>query len=289
MMFTELAPGLIDNLILTAALSLGIQIVLWLVSMKTRDATIADWWWGMGYATIALVTYANTYGVGVESRKLLITVLTVIWGVRLSVHLIARSVADRRELDRYENYRKEATAKGEHLQWYLYKKIFGIQGVMMWIVSLPVQVAQFYLKPVELGIVALIGCAIWVIGFSIESYTDWQLAQFKADPANKGKILNSGLWYYTRHPNYFGEALVWWGIFLIACDNWIGLVTILSPIRMHHRMAHRQGIGWLEKKMSTLRPEYADYIARTNRFYPWPPKAAGKEPGASGNTGLSKS
>lgn len=271
-MSADLAPGLVDNLILTALLCLGAQLVLWLISMKTRDATIADWWWGLGYATIALVTYANTSGVGVESRRLLITALTVVWGVRLSLHLIARSLADKRELDRYENYRKQARAAGENLQWYLYKKIFGIQGVMMWIVSLPVQVAQFYLQPTQLGIAALVGTALWCVGFTIESLTDWQLARFKADPANKGKVLDTGLWHYTRHPNYFGEALLWWGIFLIACDNWIGLVTILSPIRMHHRMAYRQGIGWLEDKMRNLRPEYADYIARTNRFYPWFPR-----------------
>jgi steroid 5-alpha reductase family enzyme len=272
-MFADLAPGLLTNLLLTAAISFGVQLALWLISLKTRDATLADWWWGLGYATIALFTYVNTQGVGVESRKLLITACTVIWGVRLSAHLVIRSHADRwRELDRYEKYRLDAAREGRNVNWYIYRKVFGIQGLMMWITSLPVQVTQFYLRPAELGTVALIGAAVWLAGFLIEAFCDWQLARFKADPANQGRVLNTGLWYFTRHPNYFGEALLWWGIFLIACDHWIGLFTIVSPIRMHHRMAYRQGIGWLEQKMSGLRPEYRDYIARTNRFYPWLPR-----------------
>lgn len=272
-MFENLAPGLVHNLVYTAIIALGVQVVLWLVCLRLRDATLADWWWGLGYATIAVFTYLHTWGVGVESRKLLITAVTVIWGVRLSLHLIDRSRRDRwRELDRYENYRKEAQARGQSVAWVMYRKVFGIQGVMMWITSLPVQVTQFYLEPVQLGWLAMLGAAIWLTGFLIEAGTDWQLARFKADPANKGKVLDKGLWYYTRHPNYFGEALLWWGIFLIACEHPIGLLTIVSPIRMHHRMAYRAGIVWLEGKMSRHRPEYADYVARTNRFYPWFPK-----------------
>ncbi|VTU14713.1 putative membrane protein [Variovorax sp. SRS16] len=275
-MCADLAPGLLVNLLMTAVLSLGVQFLLWRISVKTGDATLADWWWGLGYGTIALVTYAHTAGVGVESRKLLITACALIWGVRLSAHLVMRSRADGwRELDRYENYRKQAAAAGIDADWYIYRKVFGIQGIMMWITSLPLQVAQFYLQPTELGPVAMIGLAVWAIGFFMEALCDWQLGRFKADPSNKGRVLDTGFWRYTRHPNYFGEALVWWGIFLIACDHWVGLFTIVSPLRMHHRMAYRQGIGWLEAKMSNLRPEYADYIRRTNRFYPWFPKRRG--------------
>ena len=272
-MTADLAPGLPLHLFYTACIALGAQLILWAVSMRTGDATLADWWWGLGYATIALFTYFQTQGVGVESRKLLIVACTVIWGVRLSVHLVARSRADRwRELDRYEKYRQDAVREGRNVNWTIYRRVFGIQGVMMWITSLPVQVTQFYLRPTELGTIAIVGACVWLAGFTIEAYCDRQLARFKADPANRGKVLDTGLWYYTRHPNYFGEALLWWGIFLIACDNWIGLFTIVSPIRMHHRMAYRQGIVWLEQKMSNLRPEYRDYVARTNRFYPWFPK-----------------
>jgi len=278
----DLAPGLVANLLMTAAISFGAQLVLWLVSMRTKDATAADWWWGLGYGTIAVFTYFNTAGVGVESRKLLIVACTVIWGVRLSAHLVMRSKADQwRELDRYEKYRVDARKAGVNVNAYVYRKVFGIQGLMMWLVSLPVQVTQFYLRPTQLGTIAIVGALLWLVGFSIEAVTDRQLARFKADPSNKGKLLDAGLWRYTRHPNYFGEALLWWGIFLIACDNWIGVFTIVSPLRMHYRMAYRRGIGWLEEKMSSQKPAYRDYVARTNRFYPWFPRGSASPPSGS--------
>jgi steroid 5-alpha reductase family enzyme len=269
-MSADFAPGLVNNLIFTACISFGVQFILWLIHMKTRDATLADWWWGLGYATIALFTYFNTMGVGVESRKLLITLLTVAWGVRLSAHLIIRSYRDKwRELDRYENYRKAAS---KNVGWVMYRKVFGIQGLMMWIVSLPVQVTQFYLVPTEIGTIAMIGTALWLFGFLLEWGTDWQLANFKADPANRERVLNWGWWRYTRHPNYFGEACAWWGIYLVACDNLAGWWVIVSPLRMHYRMAYRMGLVWLEEKMTNNKPGYADYVARTNRFYPWFPR-----------------
>jgi steroid 5-alpha reductase family enzyme len=272
-MSADLAPGLFNNLLLTAAISLGVQFALWLVCTRTHNATIADWWWGLGYATLASVTYFNTRGVGVESRKLLLVFCALLWGLRLSTHLFLRSRADGwRELDRYEKYRLDAAKLGKNPDWYIYRKVFGIQGLMMWIVSLPLQVPQFYLRPTRLGTIVLLGGIVWLSGFLIEAICDWQLTRFKADAANKNTVLSQGLWHFTRHPNYFGEALVWWGIFLIACDNWIGIFTIVSPLRMHYRMAYRQGLAWLETKISNGRPEYRRYVARTNRFYPWFPK-----------------
>jgi steroid 5-alpha reductase family enzyme len=272
-MSADLAPGLLNNLLLTAAISLGVQFALWLISVRFRNATLADWWWGLGYATMAMVTYFNTRGVGVESRKLLLVGCALLWGLRLSAHLFLRSRADGwRELDRYEKHREDAAKLGKNANWYIYRKIFGIQGVMMWIVSLPLQVPQFYLRPTQLGPIAIVGASLWLVGFLIEASCDWQLARFKAEPSNQGKVLAHGLWHFTRHPNYVGEALVWWGIFLIACDNWIGLFTIISPLRMHYRMAYRQNLPWLETKITKHRPGYSDYAARTNRFYPWFPK-----------------
>ena len=270
---SDFAPGLVQNLIWTALISFGVQIVIWQVSMRTRDATIADWWWGSGYATIAIFTYLNTWGEGVESRKLLITAMATIWGLRLSYHLAKRSRVEQEELRRYTAYRQEAKAKNANEQWTLFRKIFGLQGLMMWIVSLPLQAVQFYTVPVELGIAAMIGTALWVIGFTLEWYCDAELARFKADPAKKGQVLDTGFWRYTRHPNYVGEALLWWGIFLVACDNFgAGWWTIVSPLRMHYRMAYRQGIAPLEKDIAARRPAYAEYVRRTNRFYPWFPR-----------------
>jgi len=121
---------------------------------------------------------------------------------------------------------------------------------------------------------AMIGAVLWLFGFLLEWGTDWQLANFKADPANRERVLNGGWWRYTRHPNYFGEACAWWGIYLVACDNLAGWWVIVSPLRMHYRMAYRQGLVWLEEKMTSNKSGYADYVARTNRFYPWFPKPA---------------
>ncbi len=258
-MLADLAPGLLNNLLATAAISFGVQIVLWLICMKTEDATPADWWWGLGYATIALYTWFNTAGVGLESRRLLITACTVIWGVRLSLHLILRSYADRwRELDRYEKYRVDAAKAGMNVNWYIYRKVFGTQGPMMWIVSLPVQVAQFYLRPTELGAIAIVGAVLWTVGFVIEASCDFQLARFKAAPANKGNVLDHGLWYFSRLPHRLRQL-----------DR-----PVDDRLAAAHALPHGLplGIGWLEEKMSNQRPQYRDYIARTNRFYPWLPK-----------------
>lgn len=271
-MEAQFIPGLVNNLIFTACISMGAQIVNWVINMVTDDATIADWWWGTGYGVIALFTYFNTYGQGVESRKLLVVALALLWGLRLSYHLVKRSRDEKEELRRYTAYRKLAKHPSQ-VKWILLRKIFALQGLMMWITSLPLQVIQFYAGPPTLGWFAYIGALVWLIGFALEWYTDAELTRFKKDPAKQGQVLDTGFWRYTRHPNYVGEAVLWWGIFLIACENFgAGWWTIASAIRMHHRMAYRRGIAPLEQDIASRRPGYAAYVARTNRFYPWFPR-----------------
>jgi steroid 5-alpha reductase family enzyme len=153
------------------------------------------------------------------------------------------------------------------------RHVFFKQGVSMWITSLPVQVGQFWLRPESLGLVAWIGVALWTIGFVFESVGDWQLSRFKADPRNRGQIMQSGLWRYTRHPNYFGDACVWWGIFLVACDHWLGLAVVFAPLRMTNSLVNRTGKKLLEKKMRRERPEYDEYVRKTSGFFPWKPRA----------------
>jgi steroid 5-alpha reductase family enzyme len=138
---------------------------------------------------------------------------------------------------------------------------------------MPVQLAQYLQLPTTLGVPALLGALLWLIGFLFEAISDRQLARFKADPANEGRILDTGLWRYTRHPNYFGNACLWWGLWLVACDHWIGLLTVFSPLLMNYFLLNVTGKKLLEKKMSRQRPGYADYIARTSGFFPWPPKS----------------
>ena len=121
-------------------------------------------------------------------------------------------------------------------------------------------------------IAAYVGILLWIVGFTFEAVADWQLARFKADPSNRGRVLDHGLWRYSRHPNYFGNACLWWGLWLIACDHPIGIATVFSPVLMTHFLLNVTGKKLLEKRMSRARPEYADYVARTPGFFPWFPR-----------------
>lgn len=265
---TVLAPGLLANLAMTAVLLLVCQLSLWALSIRLRDASIVDIFWGPAFALVAVATYLHQQDVGVESRKLLIVGLTCAWAIRLGVYVYLRS-RGHGEDPRYTAFRKHATGN-ENL--FILKNVFLSQGRSMWITSIPVQFGQFLLKPDSLGPMAWIGVVVWTIGFAFETIGDWQLARFKRDPANEGRVMDLGLWRYTRHPNYFGDACVWWGLFLIACDHWIGLITIFAPLRMTNSLVNRTGKKLLEKKMRRTRPDYEAYIARTSGFFPWPPR-----------------
>ena len=150
------------------------------------------------------------------------------------------------------------------------RSIFLTQAVAIWFVSLPVQVAMF--EPSEPGVLLWVGIAVWAVGFGFESVGDWQLARFRADPASKGQVMDRGLWRYTRHPNYFGDATVWWGLWLIAAQQWAGAITILSPVLMTWTLTRKTGKPLLEQGMADRRPGYADYVERTSGFFPLPPK-----------------
>lgn len=264
----ELASGLLFNLVMTLALILLCQVLLWGLSLRLNDASIADIFWGPGFAVIAVATWLHLYGQGVAERKALILGLTCIWAARLGIYVYWRAKG-KGEDPRYTAFRKHATGNPN---LFILRNIFLKQGWAMWITSIPVQVGQFYLQPSELGFMAMLGCAVWLVGILFESVGDWQLTRFKANPANKGRIMDTGLWRYTRHPNYFGDACVWWGLFFIACDHWIGILTIFAPLRMTNSLMNRTGKKLLEKRMLKTRPEYADYVARTNGFFPWFPR-----------------
>lgn len=263
-----LAPGLLGNLVMTALLILLCQLALWALSIRLRDASIVDIFWGPSFALIAVATWLNVQDVGVESRKLLIVALTCIWSLRLGVYIWLRA-RGHGEDPRYTAFRKHATGN-ENI--FILRNVYLAQGRAMWITSLPVQVGQFLVRPESIGLIAWIGVAVWTMGFLFETVGDWQLARFRANPANAGRIMDQGLWRYTRHPNYFGDACVWWGLCLIACDHWIGLISLYGPWRMTHSLVNRTGKALLEKKMRKTRPEYEAYIARTSGFFPWPPK-----------------
>jgi steroid 5-alpha reductase family enzyme len=253
-------------LITTALGALLAQLLLWLTSLRRRDASIVDIYWGLGFAQIAIITAALAGGY--PWRKLLLTVLTVLWGARLGFYLFWRNAG------RGEDYRYQAMRRhyGTRFPLVSLLTVFGLQGALMWIVSLPVQLGQIAVAPAHLTGLDAAGAALWALGLTFEAVGDWQLARFKADPAHAGAVMDRGLWRYTRHPNYFGDACVWWGLWLIAAaaGAWW---TVVSPALMTLLLLKVSGVAMLERTIGKRRPGYAEYVARTSAFVPWLPKS----------------
>jgi steroid 5-alpha reductase family enzyme len=249
------------NLAVCAGAVLVLLGAVFAVSVRRDRHDLIDVAWGMGFALIAVVSLLLS-----PDPHLLIAVLTVVWGVRLAVHIGARNLG-RPEDPRYVAIRRKAKG-GPNL--HLARVVYLTQGAIMLFVSLPVQVAQYVPAPPAWLVAA--GSAVWLVGFVFEAVGDWQLSRFKADPASRGRLMTTGLWRYTRHPNYFGDAAVWTGLYLLACGSWAGAATIGSPVVMVWLLAGGSGKPMTEKHMRQSRPEYADYVARTSGFLPLPPK-----------------
>jgi steroid 5-alpha reductase family enzyme len=250
---------------LTAAIViLAVVVITWLISLALRDASVIDPVWPLGFVAVAITAFV--VGDGDEGRRLLLLVLVAVWGLRLSGYLVIRN-AGKGEDFRYAAMREK---RGRNFWIISLVTVFMLQGVLMWIVSLPVQLAAVPGR--ALGWLAVVGTVMWGIGVAFESIGDWQLARFKANPDNRGKVLDTGLWRYTRHPNYFGDFLVWWGIFLIAAESGPGALGIAGPLLMTLLLVKVSGAGLLEKDIATRRPGYAQYVRRTSGFIPRPPR-----------------
>lgn len=239
------------------------MLLVWLLSLKLKDASIVDIFWGAGFAMIAVVSFAVADGAA--PRKWLTLVLAVVWGARLAWHIGSRNIG-RGEDYRYQAMRRRHGARFPIVSLYT---VFALQGALMWIISLPLQAAQVAAVPDHLTALDYAGALVWLVGFGFEAVGDWQLRRFKSDPANAGKLMDRGLWALTRHPNYFGDAMVWWGYFLIACaaGAWW---TIFSPALMTFLLMKVSGVAMLEKNLRKTKPEYEAYARRTNAFFPWP-------------------
>ena len=232
--------SLVDLLLLNFGLIAGIMLTLWLVSLPLRNASIVDVFWGVGFVFIVWVTF---FAAGSMSpRSLLICVLTSLWGLRLAGYLAWRN------LGKGEDYRYGAMRErfGRRFPLISLFVVFWLQGLIMWLVAFPIQTAQF--GAASLGWIDAIGASVWAVGWLFESIGDLQLARFKADPVNRGKVMDRGLWRYTRHPNYFGDFLVWWGLYCIAAVGgawW----TIFSPILMSVLLIRVSGVTLLEHSL----------------------------------------
>jgi steroid 5-alpha reductase family enzyme len=248
----------------------AILLVLWAWSLVRRDASIVDLYWGPGFFVIALVAGALASD-GAPSRRLLVAALAAVWGLRLGGYLLWRNWG------RGEDFRYRAMRErhGDRFGPWSLVSVFAFQGLLMWIISLPLQVAQFSPTPTHLGWLDGVGSLLWSAGVLFEAVADLQLARFKRDPENTSRVMDRALWRYTRHPNYFGDFLVWWGFFLVALATPHGLWTIASPILMSVLLLRVSGVPLLERSLIERRPGYREYVERTSAFFPWPPRARG--------------
>lgn len=237
----------------------------WSISLIRRNVTIVDSLWGMGFVLIAWLTFLLSDGF--LGRKLLICLLVTIWGLRLTTHLTLRNHG-RGEDPRYGQWRKKSGSRFWLVSLF---KVFLLQAAFLWVIALALQWGQMAPEPGVFTPLDCLGTALWIIGFLFEALSDHQLARFKSDPANRGHVMDRGLWAWSRHPNYFGESLLWWGVFLIALATPNAAWTIVSPILITAVLLKMTGIPLMEKAIVHSRPGYKAYIARTSAFFPWFP------------------
>lgn len=249
----------------SAVVVLAAVLVLWLISVRVRDASIVDPFWGCGFILVCVVA-CSTNG-PLSTRNWLLTGLTMVWGARLSLHLWRRNRGhgeDRR-------YAAMRARHGPRFWWVSLFTVFLLQGVILWFVSLPIQACAAQRAQSSPGWLDLSGSLLWAVGLGFEAIGDWQLARFRSNPANAGRVLDQGLWRFTRHPNYFGDCCVWWGLYLLAAAGGAGW-TIASPLLMTVLLLRVSGVSLLESTIVDRRPDYAAYRRRTNAFFPGPPR-----------------
>jgi steroid 5-alpha reductase family enzyme len=261
------------DIVLLALVGLGFAAayvtLIWAMSLALRNASIIDIFWGPGFALLTLV-YALFSDDGYARRQLVVLALVAVWGLRLGLHILARN-AGHGEDYRYQKMREDA---GGAFWWRSLFTVFLLQGALMWVISAPLLAAVHSEDPDSLTLVDAMGGAVWAIGFFFEAVGDFQLSRFKANPANRGKVMDRGLWRYTRHPNYFGDATLWWGYWIIAAGTPWGFVTVLSPTIMTFMLLRVSGAALLERTIRRRRPDYEEYEKRTSAFIPLPPRKA---------------
>ena len=243
-----------------------IMFVTWLLSVAVKNASIVDIVWGLGFVAVAWTSFA--VGNGDDTRRLVVALMATVWGLRLATHLAVRNIGHGEDY-RYRAMRKHWGSKFPIISLFT---VFLLQGVLMWIVSLALQLGQVESSP-GFGPIGTMGVFVWVVGLAFEATSDQQLRKFKADPANQGKVLNTGLWRLSRHPNYFGDAVVWWGIAIVAAEAGVGVFGLIGAAVMTFLLVRVSGVALLEKSLKKRKPEYEDYIRRTSAFIPRPPKS----------------
>jgi steroid 5-alpha reductase family enzyme len=263
--------SILDTYAIAGLAILVAMVGLWLASLALRDCSIIDVFWGAGFVACTWIYFSFTPE-GYEPRKWLASALVTLWGLRLSLHILRRNWGKGEDY-RYRNWRQ---AGGERWWWQSLFKVFLLQGALLWLISSPLLAAQALPGKGSLSWLDALGVTIWLVGFIFEAGGDWQLTRFQADPANQGKLLTTGLWRYSRHPNYFGDAAQWWGFYLFAAAAG-GYWALYSPLLMTWLLMRVSGVALLEKNLVNTRPGYAEYMQTTNAFIPWLPHRKSKD------------
>jgi steroid 5-alpha reductase family enzyme len=255
--------GLVGALPWTAASIVGVLAATFVCAKIAHRHNVIDIAWGLLFAAVAIC--AGVLGSADGARRTVLLLLPLLWGLRLAIHLGRRSHGSGED-PRYEKLLSRAKVNRD---LYALRMIYALQGALAMLISAPIQVGMF--ESGRLGPVGYAGIAVWFVGLLFEAIGDAQLERFRSDPAHKGKVIEVGLWRYTRHPNYFGDACVWWGIFLVAAERWPGVLTIPAPAIMTLLLTKGSGAGILEQHLSQ-REGWDAYAARTSPFFPLPPR-----------------
>jgi len=251
------------NYYIALAAVLFLYMTAWfIISLLKKRNDVADIAWGLGFVLLAWLAYCIS---GSACRPLLVNSLVTLWGTRLAWHIYRRN-RGKPEDYRYQEWRRE----WKHFTLRSYLQIYMLQGFLLYLISLPVLFIN-HAPSSTLEWTDYAGIAVWLIGFSFESIGDRQLKDFTRDPSNKGKIIGTGLWRYSRHPNYFGEVVQWWGIFVVALSLPGSWSTVIGPLTITVLILFVSGIPLLEKKYAG-RADYEEYKKRTSIFFPLPPR-----------------
>ncbi|HEX4105652.1 MAG TPA: DUF1295 domain-containing protein [Rhizomicrobium sp.] len=249
---------------LTLIIALALLSALWPVSLVLKDVSIVDIAWGPAFAILGWVAFAVDRSGG--TRSFVALALVTLWGTRLGTHIFVRQIESGNEDRRYTAIRKKF---GRYFPFFSLMLVFWLQALLLWLISWPLQAAAAAKGPITL--LDGLAWAVTLAGIAIEAMADWQLMAFRAVPHHRDLVLDKGLWHWTRHPNYFGDFLIWWGFFLAGISAGAPWWTILSPVVMSALLLHFSGAGLMEETIAERRPAYRAYIARTSGFFPWPP------------------
>jgi steroid 5-alpha reductase family enzyme len=263
------------TLLAAAAALLILQGVTFLVALRAGKHSVVDTAWGLGIALAALAAFLVSLGHGDTTRRALLLIASALWGLRLAAY-VGRRNHGKPEDPRY------ADMLGGKSHLYALRMVYLLQAAILWLATVPVQLGM--LERARPGPLAVAGAALFAAGFAFESVGDWQLARFKAS-AEPGQIMDRGLWRYTRHPNYFGDFCMWWGLFGISLGSWRELPALAGPLLMSVILTRGTGARMTDRRMTASRPRYADYVARTSGFIPLPPKRARKRHAAAAARG----